>query len=178
MVDRKRRNDEAGKQLREWSGRLLRLILLSCVAGCADGRPGWEKVEIDGETFELELAIDDSSRTQGMMSRQSIPDAEGMLFVFPEAEVLAFWMGNCLVDIDIIFLDPHGRVTATHRMRAELPRRDDESEAQYDARMPRYESGHRAQFAIELKGGTLDRLPLRVEDKIELDLERLKGLAQ
>jgi uncharacterized membrane protein (UPF0127 family) len=111
------------------------------------------------------------------MHRTEVPADGGMLFVFPESEVRSFWMGNCLVDIDVIFLDPRGRVTAVHRMKAQPPRRADESEADYDRRMPRYWSAYPAQFAIELKAGTLDRLGVKVEDRIDLDLDRLKRLA-
>ncbi len=101
-----------------------------------------------------------------------------MLFIFPDAEFRSFWMGNCLVDIDVIFLDPQGRVTATHRMKAQPPRTDNESDAVYRARIPNYGSGYPAQFAIELRSGWLDQLQLKFEDKVPLDLNRLKRLAR
>jgi uncharacterized membrane protein (UPF0127 family) len=81
------------------------------------------------------------------------------------------------VDIDIIFLDTRGRVTALHRMKAEPPRSPQESDEAYRSRLPMYSSGLPAQFAIELPAGSLDRLKLAVEDRIELDLDRLKGMA-
>ena len=103
-----------------------------------------------------------------------------MLFVFPDKEIQVqhFWMGHCLVDMDIIYLDSHGRITATHRMKAEPPQRPDESDAEYDRRMRRYSSAYPAQFAIELKAGSLDRLNLKVEDRIPLDLDRLKAMTR
>ena len=114
------------------------------------------------------------------MHRDSIPDDGGMLFVFPDDQVTIqrFWMGYCQVDMDIIFLDRQGRVTATHRMKMDQPRANDESEAEYDARLPRYSSGYPAQFAIELKAGSLDRLNVKVDERIELDLPRLKAMAR
>jgi uncharacterized membrane protein (UPF0127 family) len=157
---------------------LFMLVLALLAAGCGGGGAGagMETITIKGHTFEVEVARDEAAIQMGMMHRGSIDEAGGMLFVFPDAETRSFWMGNCLVDIDIIFLDPQGRVTATHRMKAESPRADNESEAAYDARMPRYSSAYPAQFAIELRSGWLDRLQLRVEDKIPLDLDRLKRL--
>jgi uncharacterized membrane protein (UPF0127 family) len=139
-----------------------------------------ETVVIKGERFELELAADPKSRQTGLMNRSSIPDHGGMLFVFPDSEVgmQGFWMGNCLIDMDVIFLDPHGRVTAMHTMKAQAPRRPDESEADYDRRMPRYSSAYPAQFAIELQAGTFERLGVRVDERIDLDLRRLKALAR
>jgi uncharacterized membrane protein (UPF0127 family) len=79
--------------------------------------------------------------------------------------------------MDIIYVDPAGYVTATHHMKAESPRGADESETEYDRRMPRYSSAYPAQFAIELQAGSLERLNVRVEDKIALDTARLKAMA-
>jgi uncharacterized membrane protein (UPF0127 family) len=116
------------------------------------------------------------------MGRSRIDESGGMLFVFPTKQVQrqAFWMKNCLVDIDIVYLDPLGKVTATHRMKAEPPQGHDESDAAYEARLRQhtYPSGYPAQFAIELKAGWLDQLNLKIEDRIELDLDRLKALAR
>ena len=87
-------------------------------------------------------------------------------------------MANCLIDIDILFLDPRGRVTAMHHMKAEPPKGDDETQAQYEARLSHYWSNYPAQFAIELQAGMLEKLHVAIEDKIELDLEHLKALAK
>ncbi|MHC4990854.1 MAG: DUF192 domain-containing protein [Planctomycetota bacterium] len=149
------------------------LVLTGC--GQTDG---FVTVVIDGKTFQLEPAVDDAARTQGLMHRESISEDGGMIFIFPDAQPRAFWMGYCLVDIDIIYLDAQGRVTAMHRMKTEPPRTDNESELQYSARMSRYPSGFPAQFAIELRAGTLDQLDISVEDKIPLDLPRLKRMAR
>jgi hypothetical protein len=158
------------------------LLAIAAAAGtrCAGPRtpPAAEIVRIGGELFSLEPAFDDAARTRGLMDRDEIPRAGGMLFVFPDAQVRRFWMENCLVDIDLVFLDPRGRVTATHRMKREPPRRADESEDAYRARLPTYSSVHPAQFAIELATGSIARLGIRFEDRIELDLARLKGYAR
>ena len=158
------------------------LFLVACATpGCAPAQPATnlETVTIKGRTFHLELANDTAARTQGLMYRESIPEDGGMLFVFTESMVRSFWMKNCLIDIDLIFLDPRGRVTALHEMKALPPQGDDESDAVYEARMHAAASWSRypAQFAIELKAGTLAQLDLHIEDQIELDLARLKAAA-
>jgi uncharacterized membrane protein (UPF0127 family) len=167
--------------------RLLIVFVLLATAGmvgCGEVRSapsgGFESVTIAGETFRLELAADEASRTQGLMHRESIPADGGMLFVFPRSEVRSFWMAYCLVDIDVIFLDPQGRITALHQMKAEAPQQSDESRGAYERRLHQvqYWSGFPAQFAIELRGGTLDRLDVEVDDKIALDLDRLKAMVK
>ena len=157
----------------------------SCVDGGASavsspipGDPPRERVAIDGREFELELAADQDTRVQGLSDRHQIAEDGGMLFAFPEAQQRSFVMRHCYVPIDIVFLDPSGRVTAMHEMEVEPPKRDDEDEVMYEARLERYSSRFDAQFALEFKGGTLDELDLDRGDVIALDLERLKRLAE
>jgi uncharacterized membrane protein (UPF0127 family) len=135
-------------------------------------------VVVAGETFHLEPALDDVARTRGLMGRTEIPAGGGMLFVFPDARMQSFWMKECVVDMDIIFLDARGTVTAVHRMTIEPPRRDDETEREYERRLRRYTSVVPAQFVIELRAGTADRLGVRVDDRVPLDLPRLKAMAR
>lgn len=137
-----------------------------------------ETVVIKGHTFKLEVAATDKTREDGLMYRTEIAEDGGMLFAFPRPDLRAFWMGNCLVDMDIMFLDQSGRITAMHRMKKEPPRREDETDTQYRNRMPSYSSRLPAQFAIELQSGWLDKLELKVQDKIELDLPKLKKEAR
>ncbi|UCD74022.1 MAG: DUF192 domain-containing protein [Phycisphaerales bacterium] len=159
---------------------LLLTAVLSCT-GCAEtgsSGPRSETVTISGHGFNLELAIDEPSRTRGLMYKESVPEDGGMLFVFPEAQVRSFWMGNCFIDIDLIFLDGRGRITALHRMKKARPQEEGESDFAYQQRLPSYWSNYPAQFAIELRAGWLDRLNLHIDDSIELDLDRLKALAR
>ncbi len=137
-----------------------------------------ETVNISGYTFHLEVVADDETRSQGLQGRTSIAEDGGMLFIFPESQIRSFWMGHCQMDIDVIFLNHRGRITAVHRMKTTPPQGQDESESAYQARMHHYWSNTPAQFAIEIKSGWLDRLDLHRDDRIELDLDRLKALAQ
>lgn len=150
------------------------------VTGCGHTPPPThEVIEIAGETFNLELAYDDAARAQGLSGVEELPADGGMLFVFANQELQSFWMKDCVIDIDIIFLDSKGRITALHQMKAVAPQRPDEDDFMYEARVraaASYSSVFPAQFAIELQAGTLDRLELEVEDKIALDAERLTAL--
>jgi uncharacterized protein len=145
-----------------------------------------QDVKLNGKTFHLELALDSTTRFKGLSDRTSIDPEGGMLFVFPRPETLSFVMRDCPVDIDIIFLDGTGRVLATHQMKAESPRTEDEkkldpatgSNKAYEDRLKKYSSGYDAQFVIELKGGTLDQLNIKKGDKISLDVVKLKQRAK
>jgi len=135
-------------------------------------------ITISGETFQLELAADDPTRRRGLMYRERIDPEGGMLFVFPEPGFQAFWMGWCLTDIDIIYLDPKGRVTAMHQMKKEPPQGPGETEEAYRERLPDYPSRQPAQFVIELAGGMLDSLDVAAGDTIAFDHEGLIRMAR
>jgi uncharacterized membrane protein (UPF0127 family) len=57
-------------------------------------------------TIAIEVADDDSTRARGLMERTEIPDATGMLFVFPNAELQGFWMDKTPRSLDIMFFGP------------------------------------------------------------------------
>jgi uncharacterized membrane protein (UPF0127 family) len=139
----------------------------SLVAPGANALPT-ERVVLKGIAFDLERAADDRSRTAGLMFRSSIADRGGMLFVFADDVPRTFWMRNCLVDMDLLFLDARGRVVAVHEMQTEPLRRPEEAEARYLSRLRRYPSGVATRFAIELKAGTARALRVRVGDRVDL----------
>lgn len=128
-------------------------------------------VVIAGKTFKLELAMTQDTRVQGLSNRKEIPADGGMLFIFPDLQVTRqeFVMRDCPIPIDIIFLDKTRRVTATHAMQVEEPRRESEDMAAYESRLKRYSSRFDAKYAIELKGGTLPSLNLKEGDQIKID---------
>lgn len=166
---------------------LAALLTLVAVSGCdeQDDDPDYQRVRIDGRTYRLEIAADPDKRLKGLSGRTEIPEDGGMLFVFPKREVRVqgFVMRDCPVDIDIIFLDPSGRIVAMHEMKAEPPRGPDEGKPgeinqNYENRLKRYPSRYPAQFAIEIKGGTIPKLNVEEGDRIDLPLDALKARAR
>ncbi len=143
-----------------------------------DTGPPIERIVIHEETFELELAADPKSREKGLMGRKSIAEHGGMLFVFADRRRCNFWMKNCLVNMDIMYLDRDGRIVAMYTMKVERPKRSHENEMAYERRLRTYPSRRPAQFAIELKAGSNKRLKLKVGETITLDRARLTELAK
>ena len=146
------------------------------------------KIKIDGTEFELEMALTDETRFHGLSGRTEIPEKGGMIFVFQRPISTGFVMRDCPVPIDIIFLNAGGRITAMHAMQPEPPRSDAEkanlppfmgapewawTNPLYEGRLKKYPSRASAQFAIELKGGTLAKMNLKPGQLIEFDREAL-----
>lgn len=168
-------------------GYILGLLLIVTIpasmmlmSGCDEQTTGTVTTQIGGQWFTLETAISEAQRNQGLMGRTEVAADGGMIFVFDDDVERSFWMKNCLMDIDIVFVDRAGFVVSTAEMKKQPPKRADESEAAYDVRMRRtgsYPSGGRCRYVIELQPGRIRALGLKKGDKIPLDLEELKKLA-
>jgi uncharacterized membrane protein (UPF0127 family) len=127
-------------------------------------------VEIGDELFELELAIDDATRHQGLSGRPEIAANGGMLFVSATERPQAMVMRDCAIPIDVAFLDFSGVVVAIHEMRPELPRRPAESAREYESRLQVYSSVVPAGFAIETAGGRLGEADVKLGDSVVFDI--------
>jgi hypothetical protein len=149
------------------------------IQSCSSQTPATSlQVTIAGKTFVLEVARDVQSRTSGLMHRTSIPKDGGMLFIFPDSRMRSFWMKNCFVPIDLLFLDSRGTITALHEMPIDPQQEEGESDLEYERRLPHYWSNTPARFAIELTNGSIEGLNLRVNDRIDLDLKYLNSMAR
>ncbi len=165
---------------------LTRLVVAAIALGapltltaCTEAPPpGYERVTLDGRVFTLEIVADNESRVKGLGGRESIPDDGGMLFVFTNSIRRNFVMRDCLIDIDIIYLDASASIVAMHHMPVEAPKGEDETDVEYEKRLPRYPSRYDSQFVIELRGGMLENLDLSEGERVPLDVKRLRSLAE
>ncbi len=100
------------KQLRILLVTLGVQVLFACTS-TLDARRAvvvFEGVERKTTEFQVEVVATPEERARGLMFRKSIGHNEGMLFVFPHEQQLAFWMRNTFVPLDMVFVSSDFRV--------------------------------------------------------------------
>jgi len=143
-----------------------------------EARAGLVTVQVAGETFYLEPALDDSKRIPGLGGREHIDADGGMIFAFPNLAERSFIMRNCPIPIDIVFVGDTGRVVTMYAMSVETPKGESEGDWDYEMRLKRYPSRFPVRFALEFAGGRLEELGVSVGDQILFDVEDLKRRAR
>ncbi len=86
---------------------------------------------------------------RGMMYRSELPAGRGMLFVHGESGRYPYWMANCRIPLDIIWMDGNHKVVEISANTPPCPsgRRD----------CPTYGGHASAIFVLELGGGEAAR---------------------
>jgi len=105
------------------------------------------------QKFSIELALTDAQMEQGLMYRRSMPANAGMLFDFKTPTNVTMWMKNTVIPLDMLFLDPKGKVIDIHERAVPF------STDIIASKMP-------ARYVIELNGGTVARLGIKTGDQV------------
>lgn len=63
------------------------------------------KIEIGNKTYNVKVAQTDQEQSDGLQNVASLPNNEGMLFVFEEEDQVSMWMEDTQIPLDIIFID-------------------------------------------------------------------------
>ena len=94
------------------------LLLSGCALATPKGPNGeaLEPLTVTTSTgehkFMVEIADDHAERQRGLMERPPLADDRGMLFEFPDVAERGFWMHNTPSPLDIIYIDPRGRIVS------------------------------------------------------------------
>jgi uncharacterized membrane protein (UPF0127 family) len=102
--------------------------------------------------LRAELARTETERARGLMYRTSLPDGEGMLFVFERDQVLSFWMKDTLIPLSIAFISYDGRLLEIYDMHV----RD----------VTPVNSRRAVRYALEVPRGWFERAGIAVGDRL------------
>ena len=137
-------------------GLLYLTPLLLGLSGCVGSSQAW--VELKGQRYEVELAMDDAARMRGLMFRDQMAANHGMLFVFEQQGPQSFWMRNTRIPLDIIYFDSALRLVSVAVGAAPCTTQN----------CPSYPSKGPARFVLELNAGHARRLDLQPGDELTL----------
>lgn len=74
-------------------------------------------LQLGGRRVIAEIAADDATRARGLMFREHLAPDHGMLFIYPEAMPMCFWMKNTSLPLSIAFIDSRGDIINLADMR-------------------------------------------------------------
>jgi len=102
----------------------------------------------------VELAATPAQLEQGLMYRRALAPDSGMLFDFGRPRMVAMWMKNTLIPLDMLFLDAGGRIVHI------------EENAEPGSLQPRGPA-QMVLGVLELPAGSAARFGLRLGDRVE-----------
>ena len=107
----------------------------------------------DVHSFEVEIARTPDEQARGLMFRRTLAPDAGMLFVHAKDGRQSMWMKNTLIPLDMLFIRRNGGISRIHE-RA-IPRS-----------LTAISSRGRVRAVLELAGGTVARLGIRIGDRV------------
>ena len=60
--------------------------------------------------YQVEIADTQEKAMKGLMGRKSMPQNQGMLFIFPQPQFIKMWMKNTYIPLDMIFFNSQNQV--------------------------------------------------------------------
>ena len=104
--------------------------------------------------FRIDVADDPAERAQGLMFVEHMATDKGMLFLYEVPQHATFWMRNTLIPLDMIFIDPEGRVQNVH---ADAIPKDETV----------IDGGHGIVAVLEINAGLADRFGIAAGDVVQ-----------
>lgn len=108
------------------------------------------EVDLQGRRYQVDVATTIEQQQKGLMHRERMASNQGMLFIYPKASPMSFWMKNTPLSLDILFFDEQGALVAQHR---NVPPCTEDP-------CPHYPSVKAARYVLEINAGQADAMNL------------------
>lgn len=115
-------------------------------------------VRIDGVVVSVEIAKTSQEKQQGLCCRDSLPENQGMLFVYEKPGDYRFWMKDTRIPLDMYWISSEKKIVHI------------EESVQPSSFPKQFESGFRAQFVLETNAGFAKKHNIQVGDTVEFKL--------
>lgn len=139
--------------------RVLLAILLSLPLAAAGGGT----VVYKTTTFLAEVAATPAEQEKGLMYRQNLARDRCMFFAYGQDGYHGIWMKNCLIALDVAWVDAEGRVV-------EIVEHAPPCSPMLGNDCPTYGGSVPARHFVEFSAGTFRRLGLKKGDRLGWDL--------
>ncbi len=142
---------------------LAGLLLL---VSCKEKPARWEELNLrrivlpDGFEIRAEVVTHPEDMMRGMMFRTSLPEGRGMLFIHGEPGKYPYWMYQVRIPLDILWLDPDGRIVEISANTPPCLTRASEC--------PTYGGNYDALMVLELPAGTVQKHGLQVGQRLQV----------
>lgn len=100
------------------------------------------------QEIDIEIADDDLSRERGLMWRKSMEERQGMLFIMDEEDMLAFWMLNTYIALDLVFVNSNKEIVTIQKNAT-------------PQKLDRIPSSRPALYVVEVVAGFCDKYGIR-----------------
>ena len=118
----------------------------------------WGRVCFKKYCLDVKLAQNSIERTQGLMFQKSLEQNKGMLFLFDKEAKHSFWMKNTLIPLDIIWINENNKVVF-------ISENNQLCSWRY---CPLIKPGADAKYVLEVNGGTVQKMGLKLADELNL----------
>jgi len=145
-------------------------LLLAAALAAVQGQWATPRVTVvfpDLSTIAAEVADTPAARERGLMFRRELEPTTGMLFVFEQPGRYPFWMQNCLIPLDILWLDADGRILSIAEVAqpCALPSCRPPCGSN---QCPTYGHDGEAKYAVEVMAGFARTHLLKIGDRVVL----------
>lgn len=115
----------------------------------------FSKILIKRQPVWVEVAITPEQHRKGLMNRKSLPDHQGMIFVFNPPRIVTFWMKDTFIPLSIAFVDETNKIIDMQDM-------DPQSETYHV-------SPAKAKYAIEVNQGWFRKHKIEIGSQVVID---------
>jgi uncharacterized membrane protein (UPF0127 family) len=98
---------------------LIALLLIGCGEKATTTAFGLRTIalQLGRQSLKTEVAETPEQAQVGLMFRNSLPEDQGMLFIFHPPKQANFWMRNTRIPLSIAFIDSSGQILEIHSMK-------------------------------------------------------------
>ncbi len=131
---------------------VLAILVLTFIAKISAS----SQVCIKDTCFTVDLSKNPIELEKGLMFVESMPELNGMLFIFPKSGIYPFWMKNTLIPLDIIWINENNQIIHISKQTPTCQVNP----------CPTFSSENESLYVLEINSGLSDKFNITVGDKV------------